>query len=157
MVNAHVRFDENWKNHQIVLDSFRMFSRLDRTGMDAASRPPVGTRIPIVECFSECEFLWAKHQAVSYLRPGFDNIGLWCEAALSGRNAFCTPGVLHPTAGAAGLGLSAANRNMLDRFARSAKAPRNWAGYWEIDGLPEYSGPKVGTDRSDDEQHDNLE
>ncbi len=32
------------------------------------------------------------------------------------------------------LGLAAANRNMLGRFAASVDEKRDWAGYWEIDG-----------------------
>jgi hypothetical protein len=42
--------------------------------------------------------------------------------------------VSHQTEGAAALGLFEANRNMLQRFAKSAAASRDWAAYWEIDG-----------------------
>ena len=80
-------------------------------------------------------FAWAKQQALSYFRPGSDSIGPWYEAALPGRNAFCMRDVSHQTQGAAALGLFAANHNMLDRFALSAAPSRNWAGYWEIDGM----------------------
>ena len=80
-------------------------------------------------------FAWAKQQALSYTRPGSDSIGPWYEAALPGRNAFCMRDVSHQAQGAAALGLFAANRNMLDRFAFSAARSRNWAGYWEIDGM----------------------
>ena len=79
-------------------------------------------------------FRWAREQALAYVRTGSDSIGPWYEAALPGRNAFCMRDVSHQTTGAAALGLFAANRNMLHRFADSAAASRNWAAYWEIDG-----------------------
>lgn len=98
-------------------------------------------------------FLWAKRQALDYVRSGSDSIGPWYEAALPGRNAFCMRDVSHQTAGAAALGLFAANRNMLDRFARSVAASRNWAGYWEIDGQ---GNPSPADYRSDDDFWFNL-
>ncbi|HWA93326.1 MAG TPA: hypothetical protein VG844_01900 [Terracidiphilus sp.] len=78
-------------------------------------------------------FSWAKQQALDYVRPPSSPIGEWYEAALPGRNAFCMRDVSHQTTGAAALGLFAANRNMLERFANAVSASRNWAGYWEID------------------------
>jgi hypothetical protein len=78
-------------------------------------------------------FAWAKQQALAYVRPQAE-IGPWYEAALPGRGAFCMRDVAHQTTGAAALGLFEANRNMLSRFAISAAASRNWAGWWEIDG-----------------------
>jgi hypothetical protein len=98
-------------------------------------------------------FLWAKHQALGYVRSGSGSIGPWYEAALPGRNAFCMRDVSHQTAGAAALGLFAENRNMLDRFASSAAASRNWAGYWEIDGQ---GNPSPADYRSDDDFWFNL-
>jgi hypothetical protein len=80
-------------------------------------------------------FAWAKQQALAYTHARGDSIGPWYEAALPGRNAFCMRDVSHQTQGAAALGLFAANRNMLGRFALSAAPSRNWAGYWEIDGM----------------------
>ena len=80
-------------------------------------------------------FAWAKQQALAYTHLASDSIGPWYEAALPGRNAFCMRDVSHQTQGAAALGLFAANRNMLDRFALSAASSRNWAAYWEIDGM----------------------
>jgi hypothetical protein len=78
-------------------------------------------------------FRWAKEQALQYVRPHQEPIGPWYEAALPGRNAFCMRDVSHQTTGAAALGLHAANRNMLGRFADAVSASRDWAGYWEID------------------------
>ncbi len=79
-------------------------------------------------------FAWAKTQALVYGRAGSKTMGPWYEAALPGRNAFCMRDVSHQTEGAAALGLSAANRNMLGLFAQSSAKSRDWAAYWEIDG-----------------------
>ncbi len=98
-------------------------------------------------------FAWAKQQALAYVRPGLGGIGPWYEAALPGRNAFCMRDVSHQTAGAAALGLFSANRNMLERFAASAAASRNWAAYWEID---EQGRPSAADYRSDDDFWFNL-
>jgi hypothetical protein len=98
-------------------------------------------------------FRWARQQALGYVRMGSDSIGPWYEAALPGRNAFCMRDVSHQTAGAAALGLFAANHNMLDRFAESAAASRNWAAYWEIDGQ---GRPSPADYRSDDDFWFNL-
>jgi hypothetical protein len=78
-------------------------------------------------------FRWARSQALAYVAPSSSSIGPWYEAALPGRNAFCMRDVSHQTEGAAALGLAAANRNMLGRFAASVDQRRDWAGYWEID------------------------
>jgi hypothetical protein len=78
-------------------------------------------------------FGWAKDQALAYAHNSSDPVGPWYEAALPGRNAFCMRDVSHQTTGAAALGLYAANRNMLERFAASISKKRDWAGYWEID------------------------
>ena len=98
-------------------------------------------------------FTWAKQQALAYVRPGTNSIGPWYEAALPGRNAFCMRDVSHQTEGAAALGLFAANRNMLDRFALSVAPSRNWAGYWEIDSKGQ---PSTADYRSDDDFWFNL-
>jgi hypothetical protein len=79
-------------------------------------------------------FRWARGQALAYVAPSSSSIGPWYEAALPGRNAFCMRDVSHQTEGATVLGLAAANRNMLGRFAVSVDEKRDWAGYWEIDG-----------------------
>ena len=78
-------------------------------------------------------FQWAKSQALAYAHDGSDPVGPWYEAALPGRDAFCMRDVSHQTTGAAALGLYAANRNMLSRFAAAVSPSRDWAGYWEID------------------------
>jgi hypothetical protein len=98
-------------------------------------------------------FAWAKQQALAYVRPGTGEMGPWYEAALPGRNAFCMRDVSHQTAGAAALGLFEANRNMLQRFAASIAASRDWAGYWEIDKKGQ---PSTADYRSDDDFWFNL-
>ena len=96
-------------------------------------------------------FNWAKRQALAYARTG--TIGAWYEAALPGRNAFCMRDVSHQTQGAAALGLFAANRNMLSRFAASAAPSRDWAAFWEID---RNGGPSTFDYVSDDDFWFNL-
>ncbi|OXS59875.1 hypothetical protein B1A99_10075 [Cohnella sp. CIP 111063] len=79
-------------------------------------------------------FRWAKAQALAYAHSGLDPVGLWYEAALPGRNAFCMRDVAHHSAGASVLGLSAHTRNMLLRFAENIAESRDWCTYWEITG-----------------------
>lgn len=83
-------------------------------------------------------FKWARQQALSYVHNGEDAVGLWYEAALPARNAFCMRDTAHHAAGAAALGLAAHTKNMLYQFAKSISEERDWCGYWEItkDGLP---------------------
>src|SRR5258708_13838832 len=78
-------------------------------------------------------FQWARGQALAYVAPSSSSIGPWYEAALPGRNAFCIRHVSHQTGGAAVLGLAAANRKMLGRFAASVEEDRDWAAYLYID------------------------
>jgi len=82
-------------------------------------------------------FNWAKKQALDYIH--FDDpVGLWYEAALPGRNAFCMRDVSHQSTGAHLLGLSSFNKNMLKKFAENISETRDWCSYWEInkDNLP---------------------
>jgi len=76
-------------------------------------------------------FRWAKNQALAYVSTG-DPVGLWYEAALPGRHAFCMRDVSHQSNGAQMLGLGAFNENMLRKFARNISASRDWCSYWEI-------------------------
>jgi hypothetical protein len=80
----------------------------------------------LVTCFE-----WAKAQALKYVREG-DAVGLWYEAALPGREAFCMRDVSHQATGAHALGLAAHTRNMLRKFAVNISASRDWCSYWEI-------------------------
>jgi hypothetical protein len=106
--------------------------------------PPLRTQAATTRATSELQFessdarlvqafQWAKVQALAYAHDGSDPVGPWYEAALPGRSAFCMRDVSHQSNGAAALGLYAANRNMLERFAASQSPKRDWAGYWEID------------------------
>jgi len=78
-------------------------------------------------------FAWAKEQALVYAHGGEDAVGLWYEAALPGRDAFCIRDTAHQRAGAAVLGLAAHTRNMLEQFAQSISASRDYCMYWEIE------------------------
>ncbi|UCD48529.1 MAG: hypothetical protein JSW27_13455 [Phycisphaerales bacterium] len=80
----------------------------------------------LVTCFD-----WAKGQALHYVRAG-DPVGLWYEAALPGREAFCMRDVSHQAAGAHALGLAAHTRNMLRKFAVNISESKDWCSYWEI-------------------------
>lgn len=80
----------------------------------------------LVECF-----VWAKDQAMKYVHQG-DPVGLWYEAALPGREAFCMRDVSHQATGAHALGLAAHTRNMLAKFAANISESKDWCSYWEI-------------------------
>ncbi len=76
-------------------------------------------------------FNWAKKQALEYAHVN-DPVGLWYEAALPGRSAFCMRDVAHQSTGAQILGLSLFNKNMLKKFAENISESRDWCSYWEI-------------------------
>ncbi|HEV2134898.1 MAG TPA: hypothetical protein VGR47_11740 [Terracidiphilus sp.] len=77
-------------------------------------------------------FDWASKQALGYAFTG-DPVGLWYEAALPGREAFCMRDVSHQSMGAQALGLADHTFNMLHHFAAGISPSRDWCSYWEID------------------------
>lgn len=77
-------------------------------------------------------FDWARKQALAYAFTG-DPVGLWYEAALPGREAFCMRDVSHQSTGAQALGLAAYTYNMLHHFAANISSSKDWCSYWEID------------------------
>lgn len=81
----------------------------------------------------EKTFHWARSMALSYVHDGSDPVGLWYEAALPGREAFCMRDVCHQSVGAQILGLAPHNKNMLARFVENISEGRDWCSYWEID------------------------
>lgn len=83
-------------------------------------------------------FVWAKNQALEYAHFGEDAVGLWYEAALPEREAFCIRDVMHHSMGAAVLGLRLHTKNMIQRFAENIAESRDWCTYWEItkDNVP---------------------
>ena len=83
----------------------------------------------------ENTYRWARDMALSYVHNGGDPVGLWYEAALPGRDAFCMRDLSHQTIGAALLGLDAHNANMLSRIAENISESKDWCSYWEIDKL----------------------
>ena len=78
-------------------------------------------------------FAWAKEQALAYAHHGEDPVGLWYEAALPERDAFCIRDVCHQANGAHALGLEHHTKNMLTRFVQSIAASRDYCCFWEID------------------------
>ena len=77
-------------------------------------------------------FEWSRKQALDYAFAG-DPVGLWYEAALPGREAFCMRDVSHQSTGAQALGLAANTYNMLHHFAAAIARSRDWCSFWEID------------------------
>ena len=78
-------------------------------------------------------FAWAKDMALSYARHGEDPVGLWYDAALPGREAFCIRDASHQRAGAAVLGLQGHTYNIFRKFAESIHGDRDYCMFWEID------------------------
>ncbi|MGB5554436.1 MAG: hypothetical protein WBM83_07245 [Flavobacteriaceae bacterium] len=77
-------------------------------------------------------FTWAKHKALSYAHDGTDPVGLWYEAALPNREAFCMRDVSHQAIGAELLGLGEHNFNMFLKFAQNISEELDYCSYWEI-------------------------
>ena len=79
-------------------------------------------------------FDWACEMAMSYTRGKKYNhpVGLWYEAALPGRCAFCMRDASHQSIGAEVLGLSAFNLNMMSKFAENISDSKDWCSWWEI-------------------------
>ena len=77
-------------------------------------------------------FEWAKRTALSYAHHGSDPVGLWYEAALPQREAFCMRDVAHQSTGAHIIGLAGHNKNMLHKFAQYISDGKDWCTYWEI-------------------------
>ncbi|MGM9752569.1 MAG: hypothetical protein ACI3ZK_00750 [Candidatus Cryptobacteroides sp.] len=79
-------------------------------------------------------FDWACDMAVSYTRGKKYNhpVGLWYEAALPGRGAFCMRDASHQSIGAEILGLSEFNLNMMDKFVSNISDSKDWCSWWEI-------------------------
>ncbi len=103
------------------------------TGKTYQAKVP-GTRLSLIttDTTLAARFSWAARQALSYVHDGSDPVGLWYEAALPGREAFCMRDVAHQSSGAHLLGLADHNKNMLKKFAANVAASRNWCSFWEI-------------------------
>lgn len=81
----------------------------------------------------ENTYRWARDMALSYVHNSGDPVGLWYEAALPGRDAFCMRDLSHQAIGAAILGLNAHNDNMLAHIAANISESKDWCSYWEMD------------------------
>lgn len=77
-------------------------------------------------------FAWAKKKALSFAHDGEDPVGLWYEAALPNREAFCMRDVSHQAIGAELLGLGEHNFNMFLKFGQNISADMDYCTYWEI-------------------------
>lgn len=73
--------------------------------------------------------------ALGYAHDGSDPVGLWYEAALPGRDAFCMRDLSHQAVAACILGLEAHTANMLEKVASNISESKDWCSYWEIDRL----------------------
>jgi len=80
----------------------------------------------------EQAFAWARYKALSLAHSGKDPVGLWYEAALPNREAFCMRDVSHQSIGAEILGLGMHNENMFKKFAANISAEKDYCSYWEI-------------------------
>lgn len=98
-------------------------------------------------------FEWAVTQAMAYVHHGEDPVGLWYEAALPKREAFCMRDVAHQSGGAHVLGLQAHTKNMLYKFAENISESKDWCSYWEIN---RYDKPAPQDYKSDQEFWYNL-
>ncbi len=77
-------------------------------------------------------FDWAKNKALSFTHDDSDPVGLWYEAALPNREAFCMRDVSHQAIGAEILGLSKHNFNMFLKFAQNISKEKDYCSCWEI-------------------------
>jgi hypothetical protein len=98
-------------------------------------------------------FSWAAKQAMFYTHDASDPVGLWYEAALPQREAFCMRDVSHQSTGALLLGLAGHNKNMLYKFAENISESKDWCSYWEIN---RYDKPAPVDYRNDKEFWYNL-
>lgn len=98
-------------------------------------------------------FTWARDKALSFAHDGTDPVGVWYEAALPNREAFCMRDVSHQCIGAEILGLSEHNYNMMQKFAQNISASRDYCSFWEIN---RYDLPAPVDYRSDQDFWYNL-
>ena len=120
--------------------------------ISACSSPDTEFTAPLLSVESSIEglsdrFAWARDTALSYAGVEGDSVGLWYEAALPGREAFCMRDVSHQALGAHFLGLDEHTRNMLFQFARNISEGKDWCTYWEITR----NGDPAPVDYRDDE------
>ncbi len=80
----------------------------------------------MVTCFN-----WAKAQALQFVFQG-DPVGLWYEASVPGREAFCMRDTSHQVLGAHLIGLDKHTLNMLGKFAKHISRSKDFCTYWEL-------------------------
>lgn len=77
----------------------------------------------------------AKKMALSYKGQAADPAGAWYESSLPPRSAFCMRDVSHQSIAAEILGLSEANKNMMNIFVKNISKSKDWCSYWEVNKL----------------------
>ena len=95
----------------------------------------------------ENTYRWARDMALSYVHDADDPVGIWYEAALPGRDAFCMRDVSHQVIGACLLGLDSHNANMLGKIAANISESKDWCSYWEIDKFDRPAPCDFGNDK----------
>lgn len=113
----------------------------------------IGLSLETTDSLLAESFKWAARQAMAYAHDGSDPVGLWYEAALPQREAFCMRDVAHQSTGAHFLGLAAHNKNMLMKFAKNISESKDWCTFWEIN---RYNLPAPVDYRNDQEFWYNL-
>ena len=86
-------------------------------GLSAVAQSPV--RFTTTATTLQRTFDWARDMALSYVHDGSGPVGLWYEAALPGRDAFCMRDVSHQVVGQGYDSLTHAMKKSADAF-RSA-------------------------------------
>lgn len=138
-LNARYEYHEStgghiWKNWRDYLTAFtqRLFRKATFSSTDSALTDT---------------YRWARDMASRYVHDGNDPVGLWYEAALPGRDAFCMRDVSHQVIGACILGLDRHNANMLGKIASNISESKDWCSYWEIDRLDRPAPCDYGNDK----------
>lgn len=111
----------------------------------AGARQPVS--FTSTDTVLENTFNWARDMAMSYVHDGSDPVGLWYEAALPGRDAFCMRDLSHQVVAAEILGLGEHNANMLRKVAEGISESKDWCSFWEIDKFDRPAPCDFGNDK----------
>lgn len=123
-------------SYVVILGLLILGCKPESEKQEAKNEPPINGSEGISFTSSnkklEKAFIWAKDKALSYAHDGTDPVGLWYEAALPNREAFCMRDVAHQAIGAELLGLGKHNFNMFLKFAQNISKELDYCSYWEI-------------------------
>ena len=151
-ISPYTPFCKKWLWLKYILVSF-IFSQCTSPTIYPLDQAEQGLSISSSDTLLVNRFQWAKNQALSYVHQGEDSVGLWYEAALPNREAFCMRDVSHQSIGAHFLGLQAHTLNMMQKFAKNISESKDWCTYWEIN---RYNQPAPVDYRNDQEFWYNL-